>query len=68
MHEGGVPWRGLEDHPWTELWMCLADILQHMRRMVEIPQKLGWTVLVFIPKGNTDTRGIDTFETLWKVV
>ena len=48
--------------------MCLADILQHMRRMVEIPQKLGWTILVFIPKGNTDTRGIDTFETLWKVV
>ena len=27
-----------------------------------------WTILVFIPKGNTDTRGVGLLERLWKVV
>ena len=34
----------------------------------DIPQELGWTVMVLIPKGTTDTRGIGLLETLWKVV
>ena len=34
----------------------------------EIPQESGWTVLVVIPKGTTNTRGIGLLETLWKVV
>ena len=29
---------------------------------------MGWKVLVLIPKGNTDTRGIGLLEFLWKVV
>ena len=29
---------------------------------------MGWTILVLILKGNTDTRGIGLLETLWKVV
>ena len=36
--------------------------------MGEIPQDLGWTVLVLIPKGITDTWIIGLIETLWKVV
>ena len=34
----------------------------------EIPQELGWTILVLIPKGNTNIQGIGLLETLWKVV
>ena len=34
----------------------------------EIPTDLVWKILVFIPKGNTDTRGICILETLWKVL
>ena len=34
----------------------------------EIPQEMGWTVLVLLPKGTTDTRGIGMLETLWKMV
>ena len=48
--------------------MCLLDLVHHMWRKGEIPQELGWTVLVLIPKGNTDTRGIRLLETLWKLV
>ena len=36
--------------------------------MGDIPQELGWNVLVLIPKGTTDTRGIVLLYTLWKVV
>ena len=36
--------------------------------MGDIPQELGWTILVLIPKGNMDTRGIGLLNTLWKVV
>ena len=28
---------------------------------------MGWTVLILIPKGTTDIRGISLLETLWKV-
>ena len=48
--------------------MCLADLVQHMWRTGEIPQELGWKILVLIPKGITNTRGIGLLETLWKVM
>ena len=46
----------LKTPPSTAQWMCLIDILQHMWRMGEIHQELGWTLLVLIPKGSTYTR------------
>ena len=49
-------------------WICLVDIVHYMWRTVEIPQELGWTVLVLIPKGTTNTRDIGLLETLWNVV
>ena len=39
-----------------------------MWRTGDIPQDLGWTVLVLIPKGTTYTWGIGILDTLWKVV
>ena len=48
--------------------MCLVDLVHHMWCTGEILQELGWTFLVLIPKGTTDTRGISLLETLWKVV
>ena len=48
--------------------MCLLDIVEHMWRMGEIHQEFGWTILVLIPKGTTDTRVIGLIETLWKMV
>ena len=48
--------------------MCLVDIIQDMWKTGEIPQKLGFAVLVIIPKSTTDTHFIGLLETLWKVV
>ena len=48
--------------------MCLVDIIQDMWKTGGIPQKLGFAVLVIIPKSTTDTHFIGLLETLWKVV
>ena len=48
--------------------MCLIDIVQNMWHTGDIPQELGWTLLVLITKGTTDTQGIGMLEILWKVV
>ena len=44
------------------------NITQFMWQHGEIPRKLGWTILVLIPKVNIDTRCIGMLELLWKVV
>ena len=62
------PGESFKTPPRTERWMCLTRIVQHMWRIAEIPQELGWTVLVLIPKGSTDTWVIGLLETLWKAV
>ena len=48
--------------------MQLVEIFQCMWSTGEISQELVWTILVFIPKVNTDIQGIVLLETLWKVV
>ena len=68
MDTEGVPRGGLKDPLQTEKWMCLVEIIQQMWRMGKITQELGWNVLVLIPKGTIDTRGISLLETLWKLV
>ena len=50
--------------PQRELLLCLVDLLHHMWRPGETPQELGWTIMVLIPKGNTNTRVIGLLETL----
>ena len=30
--------------------------------------ELGWSVLLLIPKGNGDTRGVGLLDVVWKVV
>ena len=51
-----------------EHWAFLVDLVQNMERTGEIPQELGWTILVLIPKGTTNKREIGLVYTLWKVV
>ena len=39
-----------------------------MWKTESILRELVWTVLVLIPKVNTDTKGIGMLEVVWKVV
>ena len=45
----------------------MVVLTHYMWHQGEIPTELVWTILVLIPKGNTDLRGIILLETLWKV-
>ena len=62
------PWEQSNTPPQREHLLCLVDIVQHMWRTGGIPQDLGCTVLVLIPKGATNTQVIGLLETLWKLV
>jgi hypothetical protein len=33
-----------------------------------IPQQLGWIIVVLIPKGGGDYRGISLLEPIWKII
>ena len=68
MAERGVTQGEIKYPPCTERCRCLVEIIQHMWRMGDTPQYLGWTVLVLIHKGITYSWGIVLLETLWKVV
>ena len=60
--------RGCPPPPNLEHWQNLEDIIQFMWHPGDIPMEMGWTILVLIPKGNTDTRGIELLDSLWKLV
>ena len=60
--------RGCQSPPRPERWQKLVGITQLMCNHGHIPMELGWNILVLIPKGNADTRGIGLMESLWKVV
>ena len=55
MATGGIPRGEVEDPPWRERWLFLVDIVQNMWHTGEIPQEMGWTVLVLISKETTYT-------------
>ena len=46
----------------------MVEITQFMWQHRDIQRELGWTILVLITKGNTDTKGIGLLESMWKVV
>ena len=49
-------------------WGALVGIVQYMWNTGDLPTKLTWTILVLIPKGNGDYRGINLFDALWKLI
>ena len=54
--------------PKPEKWMKLVELVQFMWDHGTIPAKMVWTILILIPKGNTDNQGIGILEVLWKVM
>ena len=44
------------------------EITQFVWQHREIPRELGCMIILLIPKGNTDNKGIGLLEFLWKVV
>jgi hypothetical protein len=49
-------------------WRLLVGLIQAIWTQGEIPQQLTWVIVVLLPKGGRDYRGIGLLEPLWKVV
>ncbi len=51
-----------------ENWCLLVGLIQAIWTQGEILQQLTWVIVVLLPKGGGDYRGIGLLEPLWKVV
>ncbi len=49
-------------------WRLLVRLVQVVWRTGKIPQQLLWIIVVLLPKGGGDYRGIGLLEPIWKVL
>ena len=60
---------GKEGHEGAgDTWRLFVRLLQHVWNTGEIPLQMNLSVVVLIPKGNNDFRGIGLLEVAWKVL
>ena len=50
------------------LWRLFVKLMQAIWVRGEIPQQMLWVIVVLIPKGGGDFRGIGLLEPFWKVI
>ena len=49
-------------------WWILVKLIQTIWEHGEIPQQMQWLIIVLLPKGGGDYRGIGLLEPFWKCV
>ena len=49
-------------------WRLLMRLVTAVWETGTIPQQLGWIIVVLIPKGGGDYRGIGLLEPIWKII
>lgn len=49
-------------------WRLFVKLIQSIWRTGSIPRQMMWVIVVLIPKGGGDYRGIGLLEPLWKVI
>ena len=60
---------GLQGHEGAgDRWRALVELIQAIWEMGYIPQQMLWVIVVLIPKGGGDYRGIGLLEPFWKLI
>ena len=49
-------------------WRLLVNLIQTIWERGEIPSQMKWVIVILIPKGKGDFRGIGLLEPVWKVI
>ena len=49
-------------------WRLLVQLIQIIWERGEIPSQMKWVIVILIPKGKGDFRGIGLLEPVWKVI
>ncbi len=62
------PEKGLNNIGEGDNWRLLVGLIQAIWSQGQIPKQLTWVIVVLLPKGVGDYRGIGLLELLWKVV
>ena len=57
-----------EKEPDDTNWRKVIWLVQEAFRSAELSQESMWSVLVLLPKGGGDFRGIGLIEVIWKVI
>ena len=60
--------RGTEGAGAGNKWRLFIKLIQSIWRTGSIPRQMVWVIVVLIPKGGGDYRGIGLLEPLWKVI
>jgi hypothetical protein len=53
-----------DDTPWKKL----VELVQHGFKTGELPEAMAWSVMILLPKGDGDYRGIGLVEVIWKLI
>ena len=51
-----------------DTWCLLMKLVTAVWETGRIPQQLGWVIVVLIPKGGGNYRGIGLLEPIWKII
>ena len=49
-------------------WRIFVELIQAIWNWGEIPEQMSWMIVVLLPKGGGDYRGIGLLDPFWKVV
>jgi len=49
-------------------WKIFVELIQAVWERGEIPEQMSWMIVVLLPKGGGDYRGIGLLDPFWKVV
>ena len=67
----GVEWEEKEEEGNTgagDAWRTFLKLIEQLWETDCIPQQMLWVVIVLLPKGGGDYRGIGLLDPIWKVM
>jgi hypothetical protein len=51
-----------------DIWKQLVMLVQAVWDTGTVPKQLQWVIVVLLPKGGGDCRGIGLLEPIWKII
>ncbi len=66
--EDGPQEEGVSDEGNGKKWRIFVKLMQAVWEQGSVPEQMRWEIIVLLPKGGGDYRGIGILEPFWKVI
>jgi hypothetical protein len=66
--EDGPREEGVSDEGKGKKWRIFVKLMQAVWEQGSVPEQMKWEIIVLLPKGGGDYRGIGLLEPFWKVI